>query len=124
MDSTISFAINGNPCGKILLCKQGADLCFIKGSTDTDWQEVEVTAPNEDDTVTLKGHTLSIVEVREGELVLEWADWIERGMSGSGIYQGDKLVAILSRIKRGDYAVGVLVSPYAKPCRSPELAAK
>jgi hypothetical protein len=112
MDSTISFAINGNPCGKILLCKQGTDICFIKGPISTEWEEVEVTAPDESATVTLKGHTLSIAEVREGELVLEWADWIERGMSGSGIYQGDKLVAILSRIKRGEYAVGILVAPY------------
>lgn len=81
---------------------------------DAAWEPVEVIAANDQAEVTLKGKTLAVKHFTETEVYIDYADWIECGLSGSGIYDGDKLLAVLSRIKRGEYAVGVLVAPYAK----------
>lgn len=111
LSTKVRFKAGSYECKKSLICSKESDICVLY--TEAGWEAAKVTSELEG-AATLRGNSVSIVRSSKTEVILGWEDWLELGMSGSGVYVDGKLLAVLSRIKRGEYAVGVRVAPFLK----------
>lgn len=108
LNQATNFEVEGGPCIRLMLCND-ADLCLLHFKDEVG-EETEVTA--ELGQLVLQGQEVTLQKITKRELYVDWEDWIQPGMSGSGVYSDGKLLAVLSRMKRGEYAVAVLLAPY------------
>lgn len=102
------FKLKYSDIGNVLV-NQSLDLCMLNIESD-DCQPVELADEiPENASWQLRGRPVRVRSMTATEVTLEWEPWLLQGMSGSGIYVDGKLLAVLSRVKPGEYAVGVRV---------------